>query len=173
MVVRRSLIAVALAALLAIGAYGLRAQTLQNVEPGFRQIDGSLINSILARVNGGTTNATYYFTGAPAATDQAFFVATRAYLVIGISEVHSVAAGGASVLQVVKDTGTTAPGAGTDLLIGTGFDLNGTANTVQVGALATSTAALTLAAGDRLSVDYANTIQSSAGVVVTVALQPL
>lgn len=125
---------------------------------------------------GSITTATYFFTGTPAATDQVFFIATRPYRVVAASEVHSVAAGGASVLQLVKDTATDAPGAGTDLLTNntnTGFDLNATANTVQVGALSGTAANLRLATGDRLSVDYANTIQSSAGVVVTVALAPL
>lgn len=109
-----------------------------------------------------------------AATDRAIFVATRAYKVIAVSEVHAVAAGGASVLQLVKDTGTTAPGAGTDLLTNntnTGFDLNATANTVQVGTLVTTAATVTLAAGDRLSLDWANAIQSTAGLLVTVSLQ--
>ena len=122
----------------------------------------------------GITCASYYFTGTPAATDQAFFVATRPYIVTSISEVHAVAAGGASVLQVTKDTSTNAPGAGTDLLTNntnTGFDLNGTANTPQVGTLVAA-ATRTLATGDRLSVDYANAIQSSAGVVVTACMAP-
>lgn len=134
--------------------------------PGTIQING----------NAALTCPTYFVTGTPAATDQAFFVANRSYLVISASEVHSVAAGGASALQVVKDTSTNAPGTGTDLLTNntnTGFDLNATANTVQTGTLTATVATKTLAAGDRLSVDYANTIQSTAGVVVTVCLAPL
>lgn len=108
------------------------------------------------------------------AVDSVFFVATRAYVLISVSEVHGVAAGGASALQVVKDTGTAAPGAGTDLLTNntnTGFDLNATANTVQVGTLVAA-ATRTLAAGDRLSYDFAQAIQSSAGVAVTACLAP-
>lgn len=119
--------------------------------------------------------ATYYFTGTPAATDTVFFVAPRAMQVIAASCVFSVTAGGASALQVVKDSGTNAPGAGTDLLTNntnTGFDLALTANTVQVGTLVTTAGVCTLAAGDRLAVDFANAIQSSAGVVVTVAMVP-
>lgn len=108
-----------------------------------------------------------------AATDRAIFIATQAVMVIAVSEVHAVAAGGASTLQLVKDTGTTAPGGGTDLLTNntnTGFDLNATANTVQVGALVATAATVTLAAGDRLSLDWANAIQSSAGIAVTVTI---
>lgn len=114
----------------------------------------------------------YYFTGTAAATDTVFFIATRACRIVAISEVHAVAAGGSSTLQVVKDTSTSAPGAGTDLL-STGFNLNATANTVQTGALSTTAANLSLAAGDRLAVDFADAIQSSTGVVVTVELAPL
>lgn len=109
------------------------------------------------------------------ATDSAFFVATRSFLLVSVSEIHAVAAGGASLLQVTKDTGTNAPGAGTDLLTNntnTGFDLNATANTVQAGTLVAA-ATRTLAAGDRLSVDFSGAIQSSANVVVTACLQPL
>lgn len=109
-----------------------------------------------------------------AATDAVFFIATRPYILVSVSEVHSAAAGGASALQVVKDTGTAAPGAGTDLLTNntnTGFDLNAIANTVQVGTLVVQ-ATRTLAVGDRLSIDFANAIQSSAGVVVTACLAP-
>lgn len=121
------------------------------------------INPFFATFTTGTTAA---------ATDFCFFVATRACKVVAIRQVHAVAAGGTSTLQVTKDTGTTAPGAGTDLLT-TAFDLNATANTVQTGSLSATAADTLLAAGDRLSVDFANLIQSSAGVVVTVELVPV
>jgi hypothetical protein len=89
-------------------------------------------------------------TATPAtAIDAVFFVATRAYIMVSVSEVHAVAAGGASKLQIVKDTATDAPGAGTDLLTNntnTGFDLAATANTVQVGTLVAA-GTRTLAAG--------------------------
>lgn len=113
-------------------------------------------------------NATYFFTGTPAATDQVFFIATRAMIVTAAYQVHSTAAGGTSTLVVIKDTGTSAPATGTAIL-GATFNLNATANTVQVGTLAT-TAAITMAAGDRLSVRFNHLIQSSAGVVVTIRL---
>lgn len=110
-------------------------------------------------------------TATPAtAVDAAFFVATRVYVLVAVSEVHGVAAGGVSTLQIVKDTGTAAPGAGTDLL-SAAFDLNATANTVQAGALVAA-ATRTFAAGDRLSFDFANTIQSSAGIAITACFAP-
>lgn len=133
--------------------------------PGTVQING----------NAALVCATYQSDPTPTATDKVFFIATRPYIVVTASEIHTVAAGGASVLQLVKDTSTNAPGAGSDLLTNntnTGFDLNGTANTVQTGTLTATVATKTLAAGDRLSVDYANTIQSTAGVVVTACMAP-
>jgi len=110
--------------------------------------------------------------------DQAFFIADRAYQVTRIDEIHATAGtdGSAVNLQVTKDTGTDAPGAGTDLLTNNtnaGFDLKGTANTVQNGALTGTTATLQLAAGNRLSLDFAGTVTSLAGLVVTVVLKPI
>jgi hypothetical protein len=111
-----------------------------------------------------------------AATDRVIFTAPVACQVTAAYEVHAVAAGGASALQVTKDTGTTAPGAGTDLLTNntnTGFDLNATANTVQTGTLTGTVASLQLAVGDRLAIDFANTIQLTAGLNVVVLLKTI
>lgn len=110
------------------------------------------------------------------ATDRAIFLATRPYDIRDIKEVHSVAAGGASVLQVTKDVTTDAPGAGTDLLSDNtngGFDLNATANTVQTGTLKTTAGLRKMNAGDRLSIDFAQAIQSTAGLKISVRLKPL
>lgn len=118
------------------------------------------------------------FVDAPTATatDRFIFIAPVACQVVAASEVHAVAAGGASTIQLTKDTGTAAPGAGTNLLTNntnTGFDLNGTANTVQTGTLSATASDLQLAIGDRLAIDWANTIQSTAGMVVTVWLKTI
>lgn len=140
---------------------------------------GGLVEVMPLAANGGAGSifqATYMSDGTPAATDRAFFVAPRPCRVLAISEVHAVAAGGASKLQVTKDTSTNAAGAGTNLLTdntNAGFDLNATADTVQAGTLTATVASLTLATGDRLSVDYADTIQSTAGVCVTALLMAL
>lgn len=115
---------------------------------------------------------TYYFTGTPAATAQVFYIANRAMRVKTISQVHSVAAGGTSTLTVTKDTGTSAPGAGTALMTNT-FNLNATANTVQNATLSATVATVNMAAGDRLAVLFANAIQSSAGVVTTACMTPI
>ncbi|SRR6266498_3866966 len=110
--------------------------------------------------------------------DQAIFIANRAYQVKTISEVHSTAGSdaGAVNLQVTKDTATDAPGAGTDLLTNNtnaGFDLKGTANTVQNGALTATAAALLLAAGDRLSLDFSGVLTALVGLVITIELEPV
>lgn len=109
--------------------------------------------------------------------DHSFFIADRPYIVDSISEIHAVLGNdaGAVNIQVTKDTGTAAPGAGTDLLTnnsGAGFNLKGTANTVQSASLTSVAASITLAAGDRLSIDVAGVTTNVAGVVVTVALTP-
>lgn len=142
-----------------------------------KSVDLSAATSIALPATGITTGVVevVQFVGqtTEAATDRVIFVATQACKIIAISESHAVAAGGASALQVTKDTGTTAPGAGTDLLTNntnTGFDLNATANTVQVGALVATAATVTLAAGDRLSIDFAQAIQSTAGLTITITL---
>lgn len=127
-------------------------------------------------VTGQNFSVSYIGQTTEAATDRVIFVAPVACQVVAVTQVHAVAAGGASKLQLTKDTSTDAPGAGTDLLTNntnTGFDLNATANTVQTGTLTATAANLQLAAGDRLALDFANTIQSTAGLVVTVWLKTL
>ncbi len=145
--------------------------------PNFQQVDASTLTIQLT----GTTQdtlanllstdpcyATYYFTGTPAATNQVFFLATRALKIVAMSCVFSTAAGGASTLTVTKDTSTNAPGAGTAVQTGS-FNLNATANTVQTATLA-ALATITMAAGDRLAVVFANAIQATAGLVISVQL---
>jgi len=113
-----------------------------------------------------------------ALADSSFYIANRPMIVTGIQYIHSVAGTNASAvnLQVTKDTGTNAPGAGTDLLTNNtnaGFNCKGAANTVQAGTLTATAASLRLAPGDRLSVDFAGTLTDLAGVVVVVSMQPI
>ena len=115
---------------------------------------------------------------AGAMVDQSFFVANRAYQVTAAKEVHAVAESTATNLrvQVVKDTSTNAPGAGTDLLTNNssaGFDCKATANTVQSGTLTATVASLQLAAGDRLSVDFEAGATELVGCTITVTLIPI
>lgn len=108
--------------------------------------------------------------------DQTFFVADRAYTITAINFVHAVAESTAATLrvQVTKDTSTNAPGAGTDLLTNNsnaGFDCKATANTVQNGTLTATAGALTLAAGDRLAVDFSAAATELVGTTITVILK--
>lgn len=131
-------------------------------------IPGTL--SVTGLVSGQYITVNYVGQTTEAATDRTLFVAPVACTLIAASESHAVAAGGASALQLVKDTGTTAPGAGTDILTNntaSGFDLNATANTPQVGTFA----ATSFAVGDRLSMDFAQAIQSTAGLVISIILR--
>lgn len=109
--------------------------------------------------------------------DQAFFIADRSYEVLDVREVHATAGndGGAVTLQVTIDSATDAPGAGVNLLTdntNAGFDLKGTANTVQAGTLG-ALGTRYLLSGDRLSVDFAGTLTTLAGVTVTTTLKPV
>ncbi len=83
-----------------------------------------------------------------------------------------MAAGGTSTCEVVKDTGTDAPGAGTDLLLAA-YDLNGTAQVVDPDLLAAAPYTTHLRAGDRLSIDFAHAVQASSGVLITVGLNAI
>lgn len=105
--------------------------------------------------------------------DQVIFIAPAKCVILGASEVHAVAGNdaGAVSLQLTKDTGTDAPGAGTDLLTNNssvGFDLKGAANTVQESSLVVAQSSLVLQKGNRLSLDFAGTVTTLSGAAVTV-----
>lgn len=153
------------------GAGGTNAGGSVNLVPGAAVSTGDP-GTVQVNGNASLMCGSYYFTGTPAATNQVFYVATRPLLLATISQIHSVAAGGTSTLDVTKDTSTNAPAAGT-ALTSAAFNLNATANTVQAGAVTATVATKTFSAGDRLAVKFNNAIQSSAGVVVTACFAPL
>lgn len=129
-------------------------------------------------ITGNVIEVTFHGQAATAMVDQTFLVANSAYQVTGVRFVSAVAESTAATLlaQVTKDTGTDAPGAGTDLLTNntnTGFNCKATANTVQVGTLTATAASLVLAAGDRLSVDFTASATELVGVTITVTLLKL
>jgi hypothetical protein len=108
---------------------------------------------------------------APSAGSQTFFLADRNYRITGVSTVFGTASTSGTV-TVNKDSGTSAPGAGTAVLTGA-MSLAGTANTVVNGTLVATQATLQLAAGDRLSITLAGTLTSLAEAIVSVGLQPI
>jgi len=122
---------------------------------------------------GGTANgnqmiATYNQISAGAVGSHTFFIAPYACTIQSINFVYHTAAGGASTVSVTKDTGTTAPGGGTQVM--TALDMNTTVDTVY-GATLASASTIALAAGDRLATKVASGAASgTADFNITVAL---
>lgn len=132
------------------------------------------------KVNGvaGLFSLTAHDAGAGSKATRTIFIADRAYRVKAARQVHSAAESSAGSLdiQITKDTGTAAPGAGTALLTNNsnaGFDGRAAANTVQVGTLTATAADLLLAAGDRLAVKYEAAGTELANVAISVLLVPV
>ncbi len=108
--------------------------------------------------------------------DLQFFTANAVYTVTAARWAHSTASSAATNVQITKDTSTNAPGAGTDLLTNNtnaGFAIDGTINVPQVATFATTAGLLTMAPGDRLSLDFSGAVTLLAGVVCTVSLTPI
>lgn len=110
-----------------------------------------------------------FWWNAPAATAHGFFIADRSYRLFDGRQIHGTAAGGTSTMQLEKITGTTAAGSGTNLL-STAWNLNATADTIQILDPITVKATLQLDDGDRLAHDFANAIQSSTNFCATYSL---
>jgi hypothetical protein len=116
---------------------------------------------------------------ASSVADVQFFTAPVKCEVVGVREVHAVAGNdGSDVTATIRRCqGTEAATAGDDLLGTTKINLKGTALTEQKfdaadsGELTSTTANLTLDAGDRLSLDVTGTTTTLAGVIVTVLLK--
>jgi hypothetical protein len=103
-------------------------------------------------------------------TSYPVYLANRAMRVKAVRVVCSSTATVPTV-DVIKDTGTTAPGGGTSVLTGA-ISFNTTANTVVAGTLTSTIATLTLAAGDRLSLKWGGTVGSLTGALVNILLEP-
>ena len=102
---------------------------------------------------------------------ETMFIAQVPCVVKAIKQVFSTAGTNASAVTVTvtKDTGTTAPTAGTTLLTAVS-SLKGAINTVVTPALAATVGLLELMPGDRLAVKIAGTVTAVAGLVVAVEL---
>jgi hypothetical protein len=107
------------------------------------------------------------------AVDQNIFVADKAYTVTSVTEVHSTAGtdAGAVTAALMKCTGTQAASAGVAVTTAA-FNLKSTANTSVTATLTATTANKTLAAGDRLALDFTGVQTALTGAVVTVVLTP-
>ena len=104
------------------------------------------------------------------ATSYPMFMANRAYRVKAASVYASSTA--TPTVDVIKDTGTTAPGAGSSVLTGV-ITFSGSANTRVTGTVNATVATTNLAAGDRLSLKWGGTIGSLTNALVCVSLQPI
>lgn len=96
--------------------------------------------------------------------DTPVFIADDAYQVVKINEVHSVVGGGSAAVTVKKCTGTTAPASGT-AMHASAIDLTATINTNISPTLVATTSTLTLAAGDKVSLDFSGTLTGLVGVI--------
>jgi len=103
-------------------------------------------------------------------TSYPFFVATRAFRVKAVSVYASSTT--TPTVDIFKDTGTNAPGAGTSVLTGA-ISFSAVANTVVNGTVSTTIATVTLAAGDRLSAKWGSTVGALTGAVINVLLTPV
>jgi len=104
--------------------------------------------------------------------DDTVFVSSGAWALMSASASYTTAEGGALTVQLNKCTGTQAPTAGTNMLQAT-FDLNAAVNTVQNGTLSATASDYTLAAGDRICVDFSGAVTTAAGGCVSLVLQQL
>jgi hypothetical protein len=116
---------------------------------------------------------------ASSVADVQFFTAPVKCQVVSIREVHATAGSDGSAVSgtIRRCQGTEAATAGDDLLGTTKIDFKGTALTEQKfdaadsGELTSTTANLTLEAGDRLSLDVTGTTTALAGVILSVLLK--
>lgn len=104
-------------------------------------------------------------------TSYTFFMANRAYRVVAASIICS-SASTVPTIDVFKDTGTNAPGAGATVLTGV-MQFSATANTRVTGTPSATVSATNLAAGDRLSMKVGGTVGSITGAILTVTLVPI
>lgn len=102
-------------------------------------------------------------------TEYDLMIAHRALTVTGIQVVPSTLQGGALTATICKCTGTNAPANGTTPMhTANAINLNTGAYTVQTITLTATAADLTLAAGDRIGIDYSAAL-TAGHAVVTIA----
>ncbi len=106
------------------------------------------------------------------AVDQHVFIADRAYTLLSIEHIYTVAGGASSTVRPFKTTGTEAPASG-DALTFAQLGLDGTINLVATPTLTAVAADLDLATGDRISLVFTGTVAPVAGFVMTFRLLPL
>lgn len=149
------------------GTTGTLAGGNVNLVPGTASTTG-VPGEVQVNGNSGTMHIPVALT----ATDvtRTVFIATRPCRLKAVSTIFGTASS-SGTLQLSKDTGTTAAGAGTALLTGT-IALSGTANTVSTGTLSSTVATITLATGDRIAIVIAGTMTGLVGGFATITVTP-
>lgn len=104
------------------------------------------------------------------ATSYSFFLANRAYRVVAASIIASSTT--TPTVDVFKDSGTNAPGAGATVLTAV-MTFSGTANTRVTGTPSATVSATNIAAGDRLSAKWGGTVGALTGGMLCVTLVPI
>jgi hypothetical protein len=120
--------------------------------------------------DGGWIPVTFNYTAS--SVDQAFFTATRKYVVKGVVVRPAVAGNdaGAVTVAVKKAASGTAIASGTAVHSSTA-NLKGTANTNQTLTLSTTASDLEIAAGTSIGADFTGTLTAAVGCI-TVILAP-
>jgi hypothetical protein len=109
-----------------------------------------------------------------ASVDKWMFVADRAYIVTAVNEVHSVVGGAAAAVRPRKITAasTAAPGAvvaaGITEITTAAIDLTAAINVSQTAALSATASDFTLAAGDKIGLDFSGTLTGLVGSLTIV-----
>ncbi len=105
--------------------------------------------------------------------DQPFWISDGVYEIVNVFEIHSTAATDtdAVTIDITKDVSGVAPGAGVSVLTAP-INAKATADTLQGALPSTTNSAVTLAIGDRLSVNFTGVLTALAGVVVELFLAP-
>lgn len=156
------------------GAGGTAAGGHLNLVPGAAVSTGTPGE---LQVNGvaGTMEVSWYqplsSTAAPVTASVGnIVIANRAYRIKGIRG-SLVLQGTSLTVNVTKESGTTAPGAGT-AVISAPMAL-AVSNTVVSGAMVATVATVTMAAGDRLSFTIGGTVGAATGLTITAMLVPV
>ena len=102
--------------------------------------------------------------------DAWIFIADRSYEIYDGRFLHAVAAGGTATANIEKARSTTTASGGTAML-NTAINLNATANTIQTTDLVSTLSTRQLSSSERMSIDYANTEASLAGLCFTISLR--
>ena len=101
--------------------------------------------------------------------DEWVFIAPFACKVVSVREIHSVVGGAAAAVRPRKITDTSAPGAAAGSTVKeittASFDLTTTINTTVAGTLSATASDYTLAAGDKIGLDFSGTLTGLVGVM--------